>query len=152
MSDSNRSCQLPPVSCDSVMTMTEQSKTIRDPAKARAARTFNKHSRWAEEMREAGWIVAPPAPEGGNVIRCRCGSDMDRGVLIDTPEGEVGEVYAAPEIHPDRDDYEDDNPLNTRGEWEQVRFVCGRGHTGSLVTADHKGQQRFALFGSAVLQ
>lgn len=28
--------------------------------KARAARLFKKHQRWAAEMRDAGWLVRPP--------------------------------------------------------------------------------------------
>lgn len=111
--------------------------TRRDPTLARAARTLNKHTRWAAEMRAAGWLVALPHEIDGSTIICRCGADMDRSDLT---------------VHPDRDEYDDANPLRTRGQWEEIGLMCGYGHTGSIVTADHKGQQRFGLFGDAVLR
>lgn len=41
--------------------MIEPMKPGRDPSKARAARTLNKHRRWAQEMRDAGWKVEEPS-------------------------------------------------------------------------------------------
>jgi hypothetical protein len=39
---------------------------VPDPSKARAARTFAKHQRWAQEMRESGWTVEEPSDHQGD--------------------------------------------------------------------------------------
>jgi hypothetical protein len=45
-------------------TTTEQPRRRNtDTTAATAARTLNKHRRWAEEMRAAGWTVEEPASE-----------------------------------------------------------------------------------------
>lgn len=106
----------------------------RDTTNARAARTRAKHERWAAELRSAGWTCPEPkATDQRFRIVCQCGAPMDRI-----------ETYGGDWIDPD-------SPLTTRGRWERVDLMCGLGHRGSMTTADHKGDQRFGLSGSAVL-
>ena len=137
---------------------------------ARAARSENaraaRNAVAAEMLRQQGWLVAAPArpaeplpqevwtksegfddePTGeisGEMalttrfrVECWCGNLMDRRSIVQ---------------HPDRDAYEKDNPLGTRGDWEEINLVCGSGHVGRVVSADHKGDHHIGLIGSARL-
>lgn len=74
-----------------------------------------------------------------------CGSELDRADPI-SGEYRIGSDHAAVVTVPDRDDYEPENPAETRGGWTEVHYQCGSGHRSLLVVVNHKGMERVILF------
>ncbi|MEU8607102.1 hypothetical protein AB0C29_03750 [Actinoplanes sp. NPDC048791] len=79
-------------------------------------------------------------------LRIRCGECDNQSFDRDGAVGKDGLLMIE-----DHDEYDWRNPLETRGQWEQISFKCPAGHLGGIVTADHKGDQFLALMGSARL-
>lgn len=77
-------------------------------------------------------------------IRCpKCHGPLENVPVHDlTASGELD----SPAIHPDRDEYEEGNPANIRGEYTRVPMFCWACETSyDLTTGNHKGDQILAF-------
>jgi hypothetical protein len=52
--------------------------------------------------------------------------------------------------HEDVDEGAPNNPLQTRGEFVEIGFVCSAGHDLKIVTGNHKGSQYLGVFSGAI--
>jgi very-short-patch-repair endonuclease len=88
------------------------------------------------DPREWEWVPSPLVTvDDGSLLCPQCGDCTLEG-------GEDSDVF----VHPDRDDYEEHNPLKTRGGYTVIRIQCCCGAHLALVSANHKGLFRIKLF------